>query len=485
MDTPSGFQEEIDWILAHGSSTEAPGTQEREALEPPLEIPAIPLAQTEAAQMMSLDDVRASCHYTDEGTMDSSQWKSDSSLVDTFTGDALGGHPGTAKGDNTGWGLAEKNEEVPKEIALWGALHPTAPASRQTSEKKPSKGAVKTLADGLSVFPSSSDVSFRIRGRKRFSLEKRMEVNKCGEKDPCKQLLNRTRREISAIHPEGPSEIAHLSAVGGVGGAPALRVSVVKAHFDESVRLSDTGAPVTAQRQGYVLAPKELPSSQYLKKWAIDCGLQTYARPWIAFSLRYCQHSLPQSAIMFWCLKALLKRCFFILDNPAGTARRLSPAASGSLFVASNAIQSQLENLLSRLVARTERGFLAELHRAVYDSSSAGRDKVLTLFLSIWISGHTYAFFSAVASAYGDRKEEAFFGQMSRLNRAIQKAKFRSSYPLNEAIWSKVPHYAIIASDPELLKAMAEIRTWEKGKPRSNIVPTRMRGEAEERTLAK
>jgi hypothetical protein len=185
-------------------------------------------------------------------------------------------------------------------------------------------------------------------------------------------------------------------------------------------------------------------------------------------------------------LKALLQRSYFILDKPKGAIKRIYKKGRGERFVVPISIHSQLETMLYQLVDEVERQFLAELQNAVFDPPPNTHGWDLPVFLSVWVMGHTYAFFAAVASAYQgtyasrisqripcvngtltraqnpEWKEKEFFDHMNRLSRAIQKAKFRSS-PLKETSWSKVPDYAIIKSDPDLLKTMVDISTREKG----------------------
>ncbi|KAI9860292.1 MAG: hypothetical protein M1813_006181 [Trichoglossum hirsutum] len=514
MDIPSIFQEEIDWVFDHVSSreeTESQGPDVESCCDLPATLPheieITPAAPSRAS---------ASCDRVIE---DSTACESYSCLLDIPT-ESISSTVDLTKDSGAEWKLMKNNEQVPGTDALEGR-RPTK-YTRQANEGVPSESDVRTLDDGLRVFHSNPNVPVRLRKRKSFGPQRKKEVSvvrqiaaciqcrfrkkTCGDKNPCiscialggsmeigyqlcfrstlmkarytdygTQILLRPHRGTDVIQQGKPVETVYLSIM-ATRDALVLEVSVTEAQFVESVWNSNTGTYETQQIHGYVLAPNALPSKESLVRLAMECGWRTYARPWIVFSACCDRHNLPQSsllrsAVMFWSLKALLRRCFFVVDKPRGVASRLCPRGGGDWFVAPSVIHSQLETLIRKVVDDVERAFLRELERAVLDTSSSSRDKVLPLFLSIWILGHTYAFFAVVASIYGDRKEEEFFDYMNRLSRAIKQARFRSSHPLDEANWSKNPDHAIMRNDPELLKTMSEIRTWEKGEYNPSCIP--------------
>ncbi|KAH0565333.1 hypothetical protein GP486_001277 [Trichoglossum hirsutum] len=436
MDIPSSFQEEIDWVFDHASSREAAESQAIN--DPEFDFLAEPPYEIERAQAAPNRSRRLSDHVI---------WNSVAPESDPFQLDILtkpiSNTVDLTKDSGIGWELTRKNKQVSEMDTLEG--HRLAKHTRQANKEEPSKGGVRALDDGLNVFHSNSNVPVRIKKRREYGPERRKEVSEVRGIAACIQcrfrkktsgtnLLLHPRRGAEIIRQDGLMETIYISAVGSTEDVPVLEVSVTKAQLVERAWNSCTGTYETRQYLGYMLAPNALPSSESLIRFAME-------------------------------------RLFFVVDRPRGTASRICDKVSGDWFIAPSAINSQLEALIGKLVGDVERGFVRELERVVLDTSSGTRNRVLTLFLSVWILGHVYAFFAAVSSAYGDRKEKEFFDYMNRLSCAIRHARFRSSHPLDEVNWSKIPDYTIIGNDPTLLKTMSEIRAWEKGKYRPDCVP--------------
>ncbi|KAH0565501.1 hypothetical protein GP486_001110, partial [Trichoglossum hirsutum] len=446
----SGFQKDIEWLLDHVTPQETAEVQDLEVPGSYAIIPLMPLQETELPQREPLREplniVVASCDHTDEDAADNGTLETEPSLQDYFTESLC------AK--ETSDSTEEARIRLNTAQRVWKTPDNDSPTSirspkgenattAERTKKRPPKSAAATAEDGMSAFYSRPGVEVQFKRRKKYGPERKEEVNAVRKVGACircklqkKSLLRRGQREVTVLHTSSPKETIYISPTGTARNAAAIEVSVLQAHFVERVWDSDTAKCETRQKQGYTLAPDALPSHASLERWALECGRQTYARPWIAFSECYSQHNLPQvsvssalrkallikeqkcsllrSAVLFWSLKALLKRCYFILDKPQGTVRHICQEGSGEWFVAPIAVQVQLNNILSRLVDRVEWELLKKLQRAVLDKSSSNRDGVPALFLSMWILGHTYAFFAAVATTYQNWEEKEFFDNMNR-----------------------------------------------------------------------
>ncbi|KAI9783668.1 MAG: hypothetical protein M1839_003516 [Geoglossum umbratile] len=517
MDVSSEFQDEFDWIIDNVRHEEVSRPQELGMRELCIALQLAPLENGEPVHG-TLPGVGESFYCRrDEILADHDVWEPDSSLLNVPTRVAVSGGPSdvvcAANGGSTGGEAARQKRKFAAGDARKKLTPPGIRNGLPIREPKNSlpKSAVAVTGEGQIVFHSDPNAPVRINKRKKFGPERRQEVKvlrrigacipcklrktTCERETPCtscatsmqiggqlcvrdtllegrytdygSRVLRHARRETSVISTYGCTETVYLCAVGGAGNVPSLEISVTQAQFVESLRNQVDGTRATRQGQGYALAPNALPSKESLVRWAIECGWRTSLYNPVAEKEGKCR--LLESAVIFWSLKALLKRCYFILDKPQGAARKICQMGSGDWLMAPKAIHSQLETMLYHLVGEAEQKFLKDLERAVRDLSASTRDKVLALFLSIWILGHTYAFFAAVASAYHDRKESEFFDHMSRLSRAVQKAKFRSS-PLG-IDWSKTPDCNTIRNDPALIRIIAEIRTWEKGKQAQTIDP--------------